>query len=73
MPFWAGGNNRRNHSGNGLPNRRPNGMQRGLIHMSSAEYNADRHKGRMKNQKWKGSAEEKEIRSGSWFGWGKRR
>lgn len=73
MPFWTGGSNRRGHSGNGIPNRKPSKFQAGLIQMSSAEYNADRHRGRMKNQKWRGSAEEKEIKGGTWFGWGKRR
>lgn len=41
--------------------------------MSSMDYNANRHKGRMKHQKWNGSPEHKEIKGGTWFGWGKKR
>ena len=73
MPFWAGGSNRRGHSGNGLPNKRPSKFHAGLIAMSSAEYERDRQKGRRANAKWRGSTEEKEIRGGTWFGWGKKR
>lgn len=73
MPFWVGGNNRRNHSGNGLPNRKPSKLEAGLVQMSSMDYNANRHRGRMKHQKWNGSPEQKEIKGGTWFGWGKKR
>lgn len=72
MPFWTGGDNRRGHSGNGVPNRRPSGFARGLIHMGAAEYNTNRERGRRANQNWRGSSDEKEVRGGSWFTWGKK-